>query len=62
MFGLEKTRFRDAFEAEILGNITRRYGYIANVSADAWKEECLYYATDMCFEFKAKSVGILPKD
>ena len=62
MFGLEKPKFRDAFEAEILGNLTRRYGSISNADADALEKECLYYATDMCLEFQAKSGGFLPKD
>ena len=62
MFGLEKPKFRDAFETEILGNLTRRYGSISNADADALEKECLYYATDMCLEFQAKSGGFLPKD
>ena len=61
MFGLETPKFRDAFETEILGNLTRRYGSISNADADALEKECLYYATDMCLEFQAKSGGFLLK-
>lgn len=62
MYGLDKPRFRDAFEAEILGNIERRYGSIYNADKENLEKECLYYSADMCIEFHEKSGGFLPND
>ena len=62
MFGLDKPRFRDAFEGEILGNITRRYGSTFNADQDALEKECICYAADMCIEFYDQSGGFLPKE
>lgn len=62
MFGIEKPRFRDAFEAEILGNLEKRVGNISFVNKDILENECLYYSADMCVEFYDKSGGFLPND
>ncbi|MBQ5740488.1 MAG: hypothetical protein IIV53_01380 [Bacteroidaceae bacterium] len=62
MFGLEKPRFRDAFEAEIIGNITKRFGDISSANKEDLEKECIYYTADMCIEFYEKSGGFLPND
>ena len=51
---------REIFETEILKNITKRCGNIANATKTAIEEECLYYSTAKCLESDNLFGGYLP--